>query len=112
MEEGRSARLTPLEPSPAALLSAPAPPAGTLLPLPGRHLLGDFPRHLREGANETLGVGIDPRRRPGDARSKTPGLPGARESGTAVPDKRTKAVPRDEPRDHPPSAFYNFHGTF
>jgi len=50
-----------------------------LLPLPGRHLRGDFPRHLREGANETLGVGIDPRRRPGDARSKTPGLPGARE---------------------------------
>lgn len=57
----------------------PAVRAGTLLPLPGRHLLGDFPRHLREGANETLGVGIDPRRRPGDARSKTPGLPGARE---------------------------------
>lgn len=26
----------------------------------------------------------------------------ARESGTAVPDKRTKAVPGDEPRDHPP----------
>ena len=29
---------------------------------------------LREGANETLGVGIDPRRRPGDARAKTPGF--------------------------------------
>lgn len=26
----------------------------------------------------------------------------ARESGTAVPDKRTKAVPGDEPRDHSP----------
>lgn len=63
----------------AILLFSLPPPAGTLLPLPGRHLLGDFPRHLREGANETLGVGIDPRRRPGDARSKTPGLPGARE---------------------------------
>lgn len=84
MEEGRSARFTPLEPfpvppPPAIPASPPRPGGGTLLPLPGRHLLGDFPRHLREGANETLGVGIDPRRRPGDARSKTPGLPGARE---------------------------------
>ena len=36
--EGRSAELTPW------------------IPFPGRHLRGDFPRHLREGANETLGV--------------------------------------------------------
>lgn len=62
------------------------------LPLPSRHLRGDFPQHLREGANETLGVGIDPRRRPGDARSKTPGKPGKRESGPALSDKRTKAA--------------------
>lgn len=29
----------------------------------------------------------------------------ARESGTAVPDKRTKAVPGDEPRDHSPRSI-------
>lgn len=75
MEEGRKE-------GPLGCLSPPRYPSlssTALLPLPGRHLRGDFPRHLREGANETLGVGIDPRRRPGDARSKTPGLPGARE---------------------------------
>lgn len=32
----------------------------------------------------------------------------ARESGTAVPDKRTKAVPGDEPRDHPPPRSITF----